>query len=58
MKKYIGDGVYIEMEPNGMIVLTTEEGDGLPTNTIYLEPEVYTELFTFIETVRRLNGQT
>lgn len=38
-KTYLGDGVYIEQNDCGQVVLTTS--DGLSnTNTIYLEPEV------------------
>lgn len=47
-KRYLGDGVYVEIE-NGMFKLTTGStlthalGRGI-TNTIYLEPEVYEAL--------------
>lgn len=45
-KRYLGDGVYAEIE-NDMLKLTTEEGlDGL-RDTIYLEPEVLTALLAF-----------
>ena len=47
MKQYIGDGVYLEVE-RGMLKLTTDEGLG-PTNTIYLEPEVYTSLVQLVQ---------
>ena len=40
--EYIGDGVYVTVE-NGMIKLYTHDGRG-ETNTIFLEPEVYTAL--------------
>lgn len=39
MKQHLGDGVYVEID-RGMIKLTTDDGTG-PTNTIYLELEVY-----------------
>lgn len=44
-KRYLGDSVYIEIE-NGMFKLTTNNGFG-PTNTIYLEPDVYDALNEF-----------
>ena len=39
-KEYCGDGVYVELE-DGMIKLTTSNGLE-DTNTVYLEPEVWT----------------
>jgi len=47
MKKYLGDGVHVELE-NNMIKLTTENGIEI-TNTIYLESEVYSALVKWIE---------
>lgn len=44
-KQYLGDSVYVEIE-SGMFKLTTENGFG-PTNTIYLEPEVYAALVEY-----------
>jgi len=38
-KTYLGDGVYIEQNDFGQVVLTTSDGLS-DTNTIYLEPEV------------------
>lgn len=49
VKSYIGDGVYVEFDGYG-IVLTTENGIEV-TNRIVLEPEVYTALTTFVETL-------
>ena len=46
-KAYLGDSVYVEIE-NGMLKLTTDNGDG-PTNTIYLEIEVYSALVQYVE---------
>lgn len=45
-KRYLGDSVYVEIE-NGMIKLTTENGFG-PTNTIYLELEVFDFLHAYL----------
>ena len=44
-KRYLGDGVYIEVE-RGMFKLTAEDGTRA-TNTIYLEPEVYHEFHRY-----------
>lgn len=43
-KTYLGDGVYLAFDRWGGLVLTTEDGTGHPTNTIYLEQEVYDAL--------------
>ena len=49
---YLGDSVYVAFDGNGL-VLTTEDGmeDG-PTNTIYLESEVYRALMSFVARLR------
>ena len=52
-KVYLGDSVYIEIE-DGMFKLTTENGSRTasgvgPSNTIYLQPEVYTALTKYVE---------
>lgn len=46
-KEYIGDGVYVEINEGGQIVLTTEDGIKT-TNIIYLEPEVYAALTEYV----------
>lgn len=51
MKTYLGDAVYAELE-DGMIKLTTEYGEG-PTNTVYLEPEIYEALQRWLEAASR-----
>lgn len=53
MKRYLGDSVYVEINDYGQIVLTTENGDR-PTNTILLEPEVFSELTQYVCTTNRL----
>jgi hypothetical protein len=45
-KVYLGDGVYVVIE-NGMVKLTAENGVQA-TDTIYLEPEVFTLLKEFV----------
>ena len=47
-KRYIGDGVYVEMNEQSQLVLTTENGMST-TNTIYLEPEVWVELVRYVQ---------
>ena len=45
-KTYIGDAVYVEFDGFGL-VLTTEDGVRI-TNTIVLEPFVYTALTKYV----------
>lgn len=47
MKRYLGDGVYVEWSMESL-VLTTEDGIEV-TNRIYLEPEVYQSLIQFVQ---------
>jgi len=49
---YLGDSVYCAVDGSGGIILTTR--NGLPTdpsNTIYLEPEVYEALKQYATTM-------
>ena len=47
-KAYLGDGVYVERNPaSGDLALTTENGIET-TNTIYLEPEVWGALISYL----------
>jgi hypothetical protein len=50
LKDYLGDSVYVDFD-GYMICLTTENGMG-PTNTIYLEPEVYKALLSYVERLK------
>jgi hypothetical protein len=57
-KMYLGDSVYCRVDPDGVFVLTTE--NGLPTdpsNKIYLEPDVYDQLALYVAHVRRAISQ-
>lgn len=47
VKRYVGDGVYAEMGPGGL-TLTTENGVAVQ-NTIYLEPDVWTQLQAVVQ---------
>jgi hypothetical protein len=51
-KVYLGDGVYVAVE-NGMAKLTAEDGIRA-TNTIWLEPEVASELFNWLKSILKL----
>lgn len=53
-KTYLGDGVYIELDEFGSVVMTTSDGIR-DTNTIVLEPEV---LASFIEWLRIVKKET
>lgn len=53
-KEYLGDSVYAEIEA-GMVKLTTDNGFG-PSNTIYLDIDVYNELVAYVERARARAG--
>lgn len=46
-KRYLGDSVYASQD-GSTLVLTTENGYG-PSNTIYLEVEVLSALFDYLQ---------
>jgi hypothetical protein len=49
-KEYIGDSVYAEADEFGMLKLTTENGLPYdPSNTIFLEKEVWEALYSYVE---------
>ena len=54
-KDYLGDGVYVKLLDYG-IELTTENGIEI-TNTIVLEPDVYSALLIFVANCRRKNRE-
>jgi len=47
MKQCLGDGVYVDFDGYGL-TLTTENGISV-TNTIYLEPDVYSALAAYVK---------
>lgn len=55
-KQYLGDAVYADLDEWRRIVLTTENGISA-TNTIVLEPEVYTALLAWVENLRAVRAQ-
>jgi len=51
-KQYLGDSVYVEFE-GGMFKLTTENGyPDDPSNTICLEPEVFSALAQYVKNLQ------
>ena len=46
-KTYLGDGVYAQHNQADQIILTTEYGDGHPTNKIALEFSVFNALISY-----------
>lgn len=56
MKAYIGDSVYAEF--NGeYIILTTENGDGRMSNTIYLDQSTIEAFLMFVEKSRTIKEE-
>lgn len=51
-KRYIGDGVYACQE-DGMLKLTTEYGDDIATNTIYLGYDEINALCEYLQVERK-----
>ena len=47
-KRYLGDGVYAQIEDYGDLILTTEDGVRV-TNRIVLEPAVLLSLLKFFK---------
>ena len=50
-KTYLGDSVYADYK-FGQVILTTENGEGYPSNEIALESEVVAALEKFVASVR------
>lgn len=53
-KEYLGDSVYVEYDGFGLM-LTTEDGSGVPSNSIYLESEVLTALSQYADRIAKGN---
>ncbi len=53
-KRYLGDGVYVEVEGD-MVKLTTSDGIA-DTNTIFLEPEVLEAFGRWVAALRATDG--
>lgn len=51
-KCYLGDGVYVDVDGYGGMVLTTEDGIRA-TNEIFLESNVYHALLQWVEHMKR-----
>jgi len=49
-KQYLGDSVYVDFD-GYCVMLTTENSEDGPSNTIYLEPQVLDALKRYLEKV-------
>jgi hypothetical protein len=53
-KKYLGDSVYADFLQDGTLQLTIENGEWSdPSNTIFLEEDVYRELVRYVDQIKR-----
>jgi hypothetical protein len=50
-KEYLGDSVFAAIEAE-TLVLTTENGTGMITNRIYLEPEAREKLVEYLDELK------
>lgn len=57
VEKYIGDGVYAELDPVRGLILTTRNGYET-TNMIVLEPDVLINLIEMLENKMKAEGLT
>ncbi|KKL18593.1 hypothetical protein LCGC14_2473950 [marine sediment metagenome] len=48
--EYLGDSVYIDFD-GFLLTLTTDNGEG-PSNTIHLEPAVYSALVNYVQRLK------
>lgn len=53
-KDYLGDGVYVGIDPFGAIILTTEDGVSV-SNRIVLEAEVFQALIRYAKRVAEVD---
>jgi len=51
-KTYLGDSVYAEEDPRGLVKIYTDNGLG-PQKVIYLDEEVYTSLIEFVHKLKK-----
>ena len=51
-KTYLGDSVYADWD-GYQLVLTTEQGDGVASNIIYLEDQVIGALFEYLKLLQQ-----
>ena len=52
-KRYLGDAVYVDHD-GFYFVLTAEDGT-MATNTIYLEPQVFSALLDYVKDLKALH---
>jgi hypothetical protein len=53
-KVYLGDAVYIEHDSFG-VILTTEDDGPIPSNKIYMEPQVLRAFIRYYEMITATN---
>jgi hypothetical protein len=51
-KTYLGDSVYAVYDGNGIVLTTENEGSFNPSNTIYIDSEVWTNLLNFVNRLK------
>ena len=56
-KEYLGDAVYVDFD-GWMLTLTTEDGTVNPTNTIHMEPQVYSNLSLYVKRLAEAMKET
>ena len=47
-KQYLGDGVYVEHDEQGMLTLSVQNAGEAFAHSIHLEPEVYAALVAYV----------
>lgn len=53
-KQYLGDGVYVEHDEQGMLTLSVQNAGEAFAHSIHLEPEVYAALVAYVARVIRI----
>ena len=55
-KTYIGDSVYAQFD-GFLWTLTTEQGDGIASNTVHLEPQVLEAFLRLVASEKKKNQE-
>lgn len=56
MTVYLGDAVYVKLDPSGQLRLFTTDGR-TTQNEIFLEPEVYRSLEDYVKLIREMHPE-